>query len=106
MSEKRWFSNGESVGNLPQHVKTIYGELNSWLGNMPLAVLHDRYTHHDGYFFAYAVHGDVAYFVQTSGLSQQEFVELLISVYEAPSLVTQGLVSRLREEAVVMGNAA
>jgi len=83
-------------GEQLEHVKLLYGEQDSRIGDMPLAVLNEEYSPWDRCFDAYVVKGNTAYFLRTNGMTQQEFTELLISLYEAPEPETRDPVRFLR----------
>ena len=95
---RRWIRSSELAADGPsvQQVKTVYGELDSRIGDMPLSVLNHEYAVWDRFFEAYFVAGNAAYFVRSNGMTQQEFIELLISVYEAPRPVTEDALSALQ----------
>ncbi len=95
---KRWIRSGELSADGPsvQHVKAVYGKLNSRIGNMPLSVLNHEYAVWDRLFEAYFIAGNAAYFVRSNGMTQQEFIELLISLYEVPRPVTEDALSALQ----------
>ena len=82
-------------GNL-EHVKLLYGNLDSRIGKMSLSVLSDEFSRWKRVFDAYAVKGNTAYFIRGRGVTQQEFIELLISIDEAPEPETRDPVSFLR----------
>ncbi len=84
-----------TAGEKLEHVKLLYGELDSRIGNMSLSVLR-RGSSGICRYNAYAVKGNTAYFIYSAGMTQQEFVELLISIYEAPEPETRDPVSFLR----------
>ena len=63
---------------------------------MPLSVLHPEYAVWDRLFEAYFIAGNAAYFVRSNGMNQQEFIELLISIYEAPRPVTEDALGALQ----------
>ena len=96
---RRWIRDGElTVGGVspsPQHVKAVYGSLDSRIGDMPLSVLNCEASVWDRDLEAYFIAGNAAYFIRTNALTQQEFVELLISIYEAPRPVTEDAISAL-----------
>ena len=95
---RRWIRSSELAADGPsvQHVKTVYGEMNSRTGDMPLSVLHPEYAVWDRLFEAYFIAGNAAYFVRSNGMNQQEFIELLISIYEAPRPVTEDALGALQ----------
>ena len=80
-----------TAGERLEHVKLRYGELDSRIGNMPLSVLN-----RGRYYDAYLIKGNTAWFIQSNGMTQQEFTELLISIYEAPETETGDPVAFLR----------
>jgi len=61
-------------------VRDIYGELDSRIGDVELAVMRGG--------SAVFVLGNAAYDIQCIGLSQREFIELLISICETPQECT------------------
>lgn len=85
-----------TAGEKVEHVKLLYGELDSRIGNMPLSVLSREYSAGTCRFNAYVVKGNTAYFIYSVGMTQKEFVELLISIYAAPQPETRDPVSFLR----------
>ena len=98
LAGKCWFR-GEAeltAGEKLEHVKLLYGELDSQIGNMSLSVLSRGSSSGMCRFNAYAVKGNTAYFIYSVGMTQQEFVQLLISIYEAPQPETRDPVSFLR----------
>ena len=97
---RRWIRDTEIVGLSAQHVKAVYGNLDSRIGDMPLSVLIRDNNAGNRYLDAYFIAGNAAYFIRAFGMTQQEFVELLISIYEAPRPVTQEPISALYDVAV------
>ena len=95
---RRWIRSSELSADGPsvQQVKAVYGVLDSRIGDMPLSVLHPEYAVWDRLFEAYFVAGNAAYFVRSNGMNQQEFIELLISIYEAPRPVTEDALGALQ----------
>ena len=84
------------AGEKLEHVRLIYGEQDSRIGDMSLAVLNQEYSPWSRCFDAYVIKGNTAYFIRSNGMTQQEFTELLISLYEAPEPETRDPVSFLR----------
>ncbi len=95
---RRWIRSSELAADGPsvQQVKTVYGEMNSRIGDMPLSVLNHEYAVWDRLFEAYFIAGNAAYFVRSNGMTQQEFIALLISVHEVPRPVTEDALSALQ----------
>lgn len=86
------------------HVKRKeYGDLNSKIGDMPLAITYEernspeqeRYMVYRAYFEA----GNAAYEVFAQGVTQREFIDLLISIYASPRPETRNFFD------VIMPNA-
>ena len=101
---RRWIRDGEiTVGGVspsPQNVKAVYGSLNSRIGDMPISVLNCEASSWDRDLEAYFISGNAAYFIRTNAITQQEFIELLISIYEAPRPVTEDAISALYDVAI------
>lgn len=97
---RRWIRDTDVVGQSVKHVKTVYGKLDSRIGDMPLSILNCESSPWDRDFEAYFIAGNAAYFIRTNGMTQQEFVELLISIYEAPRPVTEEAISALYDVAI------
>ena len=96
---RRWIRSEElTVGGVsasPQNVKAVYGELDSRIGDMPLSVLNAEASVWDRDYEACFIAGNAAYFIRSNAMTQQEFIELLISVYEAPRPVTEDALAAL-----------
>ena len=96
---RRWIRSDEltvgGVSSSPQNVKAVYGSLDSRIGDMPISVLNCEASVWDRDLEAYFIAGNAAYFIRTNAMTQQEFIELLISVCEAPRPVTEDAVSAL-----------
>ena len=102
---RRWIrSDGEmTIGGVtpsPQNVKAVYGNLDSRIGDMPLSVLNCETSPWDRDLEAYFIAGNAAYFIRSNTMTQQEFIELLISIYEAPRPVTEDAISALYDAAI------
>ena len=102
---RRWIRDGGemTVGGVypsPQNVKAVYGSLDSRIGDMPISVLNCEFSSWDRDLEAYFISGNAAYFIRTNAMTQQEFIELLISVYEAPRPVTEDAISALYDVAI------
>lgn len=93
LAGKRWLRAERELtgGERLEHVKLRYGELDSRIGNMPISLLNKG-----RYYDAYLIKGNTAYFIQSNGMTQQEFIQLLISIYEAPEPETRDPVTFLR----------
>ncbi len=69
-------------------IRLTYGDLNSKIGDMPLAIIYEEinspvtvsYIRYKAYFEA----GNAAYEVLAQGVTQREFIDLLISIYASP----------------------
>ncbi len=96
----QWIRNDELVGQSAQHVKAVYGSLDSRIGDMPLSVLNCEASSWDRDLEAYFIAGNAAYFIRSNVMTQQEFIELLISIYEAPRPVTEDAISALYTVAI------
>ena len=97
---KRWLRDNEiSEGGSRevQHVKSVYGVMNSRIGNNAVSVLNCEFSPWSRLFNAYLITGNVAYFIKSNGMTQQEFVELLISICEASCPATKDPINALYE---------
>lgn len=97
---RRWIRGAELNGLSAQHVKAVYGSLDSRIGDMPLSVLNCEYSPWDRDLEACFIAGNAAYFIRSNAMTQQEFIELLISIYEAPRPVTEDAIRSLEAAAV------
>ena len=101
---RRWIRDEElTVGGVsasPQQVKAVYGNLDSRIGDMPLSVLNCEFSPWKRDLEAYCIAGNAAYFIRSNAMTQQEFIELLISVYEAPRPVTEDAIRSLEASAI------
>lgn len=106
---RRWIRNEEltvgGVSSSPQQVKAVYGSLDSRIGDMPLSVLNCEASSWDRDLEAYFIAGNAAYFIRSNVMTQQEFIELLISIYEAPRLVKEDAISALDAAAITKSAA-
>lgn len=80
---------------MPQFVsiRTFYGELDSRVGDIPLAVIAN-----DGRYRAHFVLGNTAYEVFANNLSQREFSEFLISACQTPQGENKNVIEYLLSE--------
>ena len=97
---RRWIRDTDVVGQSVKHVKTVYGKLDSRIGDMPLSILNCESSPWDRDFEAYFIVGNAAYFIRSNAMSQQEFIELLISIYEAPRPFTENAISAFYDVAI------
>ena len=97
---RQWIWNDELAGQSAQNVKAVYGSLDSRIGDMPLSVLNCEASSWDRDLEACFIAGNAAYFIRSNVMTQQEFIELLISIYEAPRPVTEDAISALYTVAI------
>ena len=96
-------SRGEMIDGASRFVRTTYGHRDSVLGDVPMTVIYNKswdFTR-DGevtfYFGAEFAIGGTRYMVDSRGITQREFIELLISICEAPRENTQDVVEYILE---------
>ncbi len=90
-------SDKEDVFPIFISLKLTYGDLNSQIGDMPLAITYEernspeqeRYMVYRAYFEA----GNAAYEVLAQGVTQREFIDVLISIYASPRPETRSFFS-------------
>ena len=66
-------------------LRSRYGDMNSMIGDMPLSVCYwEDYGSAHTYYRACFTAGNAAYEIMMGGVTQREFIDLLISIYASP----------------------